>query len=487
MYAVMAYDTEDVYFPPEYRVDDIPGWLAQTMTDTGIRGTFFVMGEKARSLKARGREDVLRKMAQHDIASHQQGNCRPLLPQVVEHCGWDDGIEALRAYEDGVRESLVGAFGKEPTGFSRHNEYFAPQHVALAGERGLPYMYIPTPVKEYPQPLWYAGTLCFEFGPAAVNGFDTMYSNDALFAQRMEEADMRIRDAAEKGCEFILVFGCHPCRVMTRGWQEHHVLTSGSTRTPEELGWLYAVKTPAEEKRAQANFRKLCEYLRDHPDIEIIGLEEAGKRFASQPDEISRDTLSVYAEAAGEAAKPLLHAVFSPAELACAFAEAILQHATAGDVPPFVKRRNVLGPVSRPVIAEEKDAVTQAELVELCSGLAAHVEEHGRLPANLGIGDSRIGIGQFAWLAARAYQALARYDRYERLHNRAIPRYPDTAFEIDAWVRRSLGEHWALPLDFDCSRIAELARLQTWTMKPAWLTPPQGPYVDGARMLDPAF
>jgi hypothetical protein len=48
-------------------------------------------------------------------------------------------------------------------------------------------------------------------------------------------------------------------------------------------------------------------------------------------------------------------------------------------------------------------------------------------------------------------------------------------------VRRLLGEHWALPLGFGCERIAEHARLQTWTLKPAWIEPPVAPPLDGAR------
>jgi hypothetical protein len=49
MYAKLNFDTEDVYYPPQYRIDDIPGWLAQTMTEVGLRGTFCVFAEKARN------------------------------------------------------------------------------------------------------------------------------------------------------------------------------------------------------------------------------------------------------------------------------------------------------------------------------------------------------------------------------------------------------------------------------------------------------
>jgi len=40
-----------------------------------------------------------------------------------------------------------------------------------------------------------------------------------------------------------------------------------------------------------------------------------------------------------------------------------------------------------------------------------------------------------------------------------------------------------LPLDYSCDKMAEQARLQTWTMKPAWLKPPQGPVFEGERIL----
>ena len=160
MYAILSFDTEDIYFDPQYRIDDIPGWLAEIMTETGVTGTFFVMGEKARSMKARGREDVLAKMAKHDIGSHQQGNRHPFLPELVQNKSWQDGVATVRGYEDWVKEGLVEAFGKDPVSFSRHNCYFAPQHVAVAGERALPYMYMIEQIPGSRQPLcWYG---CFE-------------------------------------------------------------------------------------------------------------------------------------------------------------------------------------------------------------------------------------------------------------------------------------------------------------------------------------
>ena len=486
MYAVLCFDVEDVYFPPEYRIDDIPGWLAEIMTNCGIRGTFFVTGEKARSLRERGRRDVIERMTRHSIGSHGQGNLHPLIPEILQDKGWDDGVEAMRRYEEEVTQEHVRTFGREPVALSRHNAYFAPQHIAVAGERGIPYMYNVVRIKEYDQPIWYAGALTFPFEASETvipTGLDTIYSRDEIFEQRLREIDKALQDRMERGFEYVTIFGCHPVRVMTRGWQEHYCLASGMTRTPQELGWLYGVKSGEEEARAKANFRRFVEYLRDHPDVEVVGIEEAARLFSTQPSHIRRDVLTLYAEELERARRPVFHSTFSPAELVCGFAESLIYAEEHGDLPSEVQRRDVLGPKSRPAVGIERDRVTHEQVIAMCRQLVGHVLKEGALPANLHVEGARVGIGQFAVVAARTYLAQARYEKYEVLRIHETPRYPDAAFEVDAWVRREIGEHWAMPLDFTCDRLAEHARLQTWTMKPAWLRPPQGPAPDGERIV----
>ena len=127
------------------------------------------------------------------------------------------------------------------------------------------------------------------------------------------------------------------------------------------------------------------------------------------------------------------------------------------------------------LLAPETDGVTHTELVSLSRQLLDSVASDGALPANMEAGSGRVGLSQYAVLAAKGYLALARGERYERLSLPPVQRYPEIAMAIDAWVRRNLGEHWAMPLEFSCDRLAEHARLQAWTLKPAWERPPQGP------------
>jgi len=483
MYATLKFDTEDIYYPPEYRIDDIPGWLAEIMTDVGVRGTFCVFGEKARTLKQRGRTDVLEALARHDLASHQQGNCRPLIPEILEDAGWADGVQAMRKYEDQVAADFRDAFGTDPVGLSRHNIYWAPQHVAVGGERGIAYMsgLLGSPGTE--QPTWYAGTLNLpSTTTAGFGGFDQIYTCDAAFERRMSQLDEYLRGCVERGVEYVSVFGCHPVQVMARGWIEEYCLASGATRTPEQLGWMYAVKTPEEQARAKANFRRLVAYLKQHPDLEMVGLAEAARLFSSQPAQITRDELTAYADDVERDDRPALHVTFSPAELLCGLAESIVHAGAHGDLPDQVARRDVLGPVSLPVVGREADIVTHDELVSLCRQTAEAVAADGHLPANVHTADARVGTGQLAVLAARAYRALSRYEKYEKLRVSKTSRYPDAADEIDAQVRHNVIEHWPYRPGISSENLAEHARLQTWTLKPAWLRPPRGGPCSKARI-----
>ena len=481
MYATLKFDTEDVYYPPQYRIDDIPGWLAQTMTEAGLRGTFCVFAEKARTLKERGRQDVLSAMAGHDLVSHQKGNVRPLIPEILQDKGWDDGVAAMRDYEDEVAEDFRQAFGREPVGLSRHNVYWAPQHVAVAGERGIPYVYGVVPLPGSEQPAWYAGTLnlpnvtCPSFA-----GFDVIYSCDDAFEAKLRQLGEFLTSCAQRGVEYVSLFGCHPVRVMARGWIEEYCLASELTRTPKEVGWMYCLKSPQEEARARANFARLCRFLKDFPHLEVIGTEEAHRLFSTQPEDITRDELTAYAEKVQSANRPVLDGTFSPAEMLAGLAESLVQLGEQGDIPYMVKRRSVLGPHSRPAVGREVDIVTHEQIVDLSRQTVLCVQSQGCLPANVQAPSGRVGAGQLLVVLARSYLAAARYERYERLRVPKTTRYPEEALRLDAWVQQCLGEHWPYALDFSCEKIAEHARLQAWTLKPAWLRPPRGaPYSEG--------
>ncbi len=484
MLATLKFDTEDVYYPPEFRIDDIPGWLAEIMTDVGVVGTFCTMGEKARTMKDRGRDDVLAAMARHDLVSHLQGNIHPLLPEVLEDKDWDDGVAAARAFEDVVCEDFRHAFGSEPVALSRHNMYWGAQHTAVGGERGICHMDTLIGVPGTEQPCWYAGTLAMpNAATPGFGGFDHIYSCDAAFNKRFAGLPAFVAACAERGVEYVNIFGCHPVQVMARGWIERYCMAGGKTRTPEQVGFRYGVRGPDDEARAKANFRRLCEFIRDHDALESVGIAEAAKAFMTQPADITRDELTAWAEEVADAGKVVLHRTFSPAELLTGIAESLVAAGADGQLPDAVDRRDVLGPKDVPTIGPEVATVTHADLLDLAAQAAGVVKESRHLPGNMTISAGRVGLGQLCVLAARAYLAQSRHEKPAALNVPQTARYPEIAGDIDRRVQYAIHEHWPYDPDMSSELIARHARLQTWTLKPAWLTPPRGPICQEARIL----
>ena len=206
----------------------------------------------------------------------------------------------------------------------------------------------------------------------------------------------------------------------------------------------------------------------------MIGTAEAGRLFSTQPAEIRRDELTEYAEQVDQAGKVVLHRTFSPAELACGLAESLLHAEESGDLPYATQRRDVLGPHSRPITGREADIVSHADLLAAARRAVEAVSSEGALPGNVRAGDARLGLGQLAAMLARAYLVQARYAKFDRIRVPKTSRYPDEAFELDVHIHRNIGEHWAYETNFTREKLAEHARLQTWTLKPAWLSPPRG-------------
>ena len=85
-HVVICFDVEDYITPESDSIDALPKWMAEIMTEEGVKGMFFVIGEKARSLEKRERFDVIKAMAQHDIGSHTNwGSIHPTVTEVLEN------------------------------------------------------------------------------------------------------------------------------------------------------------------------------------------------------------------------------------------------------------------------------------------------------------------------------------------------------------------------------------------------------------------
>jgi hypothetical protein len=90
---IFSFDSEDYITPAAAEAEK---WWAETMTKHGITACIAIVGELVRTLQKRGRKDVLSAMSVHEIAYHSDfHSLPPTWAEVLDECGWQDGIERI--------------------------------------------------------------------------------------------------------------------------------------------------------------------------------------------------------------------------------------------------------------------------------------------------------------------------------------------------------------------------------------------------------
>src|SRR2546426_7428545 len=91
IYVILWFDTEDYILPQS---DDAALRVAEILTQQGVRATFKIVGEKARTLEKRGRQDVIAALSRHDIGFHSNLHSQQPSPALrLRDMGWEEGVQ----------------------------------------------------------------------------------------------------------------------------------------------------------------------------------------------------------------------------------------------------------------------------------------------------------------------------------------------------------------------------------------------------------
>src|SRR5205814_3099375 len=97
VYVILWFDTEDYILPAS---DDAALHVADWLSREGIRATFKVVGEKARTLERRGRQDVIDALKKHEIGFHANWHStQPSPAMYLSTLGWDEGVAEFERRE----------------------------------------------------------------------------------------------------------------------------------------------------------------------------------------------------------------------------------------------------------------------------------------------------------------------------------------------------------------------------------------------------
>ena len=463
LYMVICFDVEDYTSPESVGMDEIPKWEAEIMTEEGVTGTFFVIGEKARSMEKRGRTDVIQAMAKHDIGSHTNyGSIHPTVTEILEKANWDDGLAIMLENETAGFRDLERIFGQRPANLARHGGSYGPQLVGALAEMNAGYVYSPAGLPG-PNAVWFCNTLNFH-GEGNYGSFDNTYYQDSLFNPRFNALDTLIsNDVGE--IDVTVFFANHPSKVRSiQFWDFNYY--KGANPGPSE--WKTPELRPLESMQtAQKNFRRLMRYLGDRDDIELTTYREMIKLFGRQENEISSEKLGAIAGKILKENAIVIDEQFNPAEVFTALAESLTNYSETGKLPDVLKVIRPLGPLKMPVEQPEINTTSKNDAFTLCSSALNYVRKTGHLPPALLLDEHVIGTGSLLALFSKMYLEILNGNISDQLDLISFPAYPsENAQQIIEDVAACKG--WPVHREeLDMANLIEMTKLQLWTLKPA--------------------
>jgi hypothetical protein len=469
VYVTIWFDTEDYVLPQS---DDAAKRLAETLTSLGVKGTFKMVGEKARVLEQRGRKDVIAALQKHDIGYHTDWHSRPPTVSVyLQNAGWDDGVaEFLRREKSGAAD-VKRIFGVTPVCYGQPGGAWAPQAYPALRALGIR-MYLDEAdhVGLDDQPFYYGGMLnVFNLG-SAVTRMD-LDGPDNL---------ARARDQFQKASETLRTRGggtisiCyHPCEFVHAQFWDAVNFSHGNN--PPRSEWKAPPTKPAAQiEKGFSDFEQYIRFVRDQPGVRFVTAADlkqlyadgaVGRRFTLA--EIARlaqgvgpgITFQRIGEVAVSAADvlSLLNGAAANFLKVGALPESVMIDALDGPARTF----GVLGRGAPPA------TIPWAAFSETIADVTGYCRSRLQVPSEVWIGACSISPETYLATLAGVVEELARTGRAP-----ADVRMIGGTLAAEKYVAKDSPGLWGwviFPEGFHSPKIMELGRLQAWTLKPAIL------------------
>jgi len=463
VYVLFWFDVED-YITPQS--DDALKKLAEIFDEQGERATFKFVGEKARVLEARGRTDVLKKMAAHEIGYHTDNHSQhPTVSEYLEELGWDEGAAEFERRERQGMNDLERLFGKRIYCYGQPGGAWAPQAYQAIQKWGVPvYLDEARHVGLNEQPFWYCG---------ALNVLNMRSNCTRVSLEPNDNALPEAKASFDQIYERLKIGGgtasiyYHPCEfVATRFWDG--VNFNKGQNTPKEKWRIPDLKPQDESEREYKVFSDYLAYIKSLPDVEII---TASQLMEIYPDrafdrEYTPDQIADLARAMREEITyQIMDGVaLSPAEIFFLIVSSLAAYSEGEEALDSISLYSPFGPVER-ALESANGAAASADFLRACAMVRDVVGKTGHLPSSVHIGNEKIAPANFLATASDILVKIA--------DSKEIPgevELREGNFTLEKYVTGEGVWGWTIfPENFNAPGLIDLGKLQTWTLKPAIL------------------
>ncbi len=452
---IFSLDEED-FITPE--ADEAVEFWTKVLQENGIRGSFNVVGERARVLRERGREDIIKLLQFHEINYHSDyHSLHPTFPEYLEELSWDEGVQEVIRKESKGLNDIREIFGQSPIGFMQPGNSGTPQVFYTMALLGLPLMeasfLTPLPPGNL---LWYCNSL---------NGFtwDLCFESYFNVDNRLEAMKEDFENLCEK--REIVVLGTHPCRLVTREFWDTVNFSQGKNTPPQEYkpAPLYPKRFVKEFMR---DIKAFVEWLSGREDIEFITYRDVLESYKMPSSWVSLNVIFHLAEKTWEKIDYQIadNMSFSSAEICSLFVWTLTYYRRNRCLPERIPVRRTIGPVSEIPTLEEEFDVQAEDFLKECGEINEFIVRWNRVPSRRKIKGRDVGIGSFlkamAEFLLRIKEGLAR----ERIRIKKAEAYPSIAEELSL---PHYANTWLYSPDFKGENIIRVAKFQSWSAKPA--------------------
>ena len=440
VYVVLWFDTED-YIEPA--ADDAALRLATDLDKLGVRATFKVVGEKARVLESRGRIDVIRALAHHDIGYHSNfHSIQPTPALYLRGMGWLDGAAEFERRERPGVDDIRRIFGVTPSCYGQPGSSWGPQTYRALLRMGIPvYLDEGEQVGLGEQTFWLGGMLhVFNMGRYLIRAD---LNDESHISQTFEKFD-RAAEALESEKGGVISIYYHPTEFVTTAFWD---LNFAKGANPERSDWKKPPRRTVEDsERCYRILMRYVEHAKSRTGVRFVTARELPLLYQSALSHGGDRTLIARHMAEHQTFLVTDQGVFSVAEMM----EILL-----GMEPSVIE-----GPVARGQTAYRGSEIPRPAFERAKTDAAGFIRAHRRLPAEVWIGSEKLSLADFAATLAAdngVSGAIA-----IRKGNLEFEKYVAT----DA--QRTF--NWPIhPEGFSAPELLDLARLQAWTLKPARL------------------
>lgn len=440
-YLVLWFDTED-YIDP--KADDAALRIATDLSHLGVHATFKVVGEKARVLQQRSRQDVIQALKLHCLGYHSDWHSIQPVPAVsAEHLGLLEGADDFESRQSAGLHDLEHIFGVKPACYGQPGSSWTPQSNIALRRMGI-HVYLDdgSQVGYNNQPFWYGGLLyVFNLGPYQLRAaLDPPGKEHDVFQQ----FDAAVQHFSQTGGGLISTY-YHPTEMVHTEFWDAVNFSKGLTK-PREQWILPARRTEAESQRC---YRALEDYVKHAKSM--------GVQFVT-----ASDLLRIYAEPrAPQIDKMILARHFTQNIDLLSLPEGDLSAADILLELLSLPLTYVDGPARHGITTYTDETIPGYLFENALKETRAFIQQTHRLPDAVFIGAKSLSLEDFAaTLAAHIMspgtlhvtKGKVGFDRYFATNAKAAFNWP------------------IHPEGFAPEELLQLGRLQGWTLKPARLS-----------------